>query len=243
MVARITRHPLIGLGLEALLVVAAYFAYSGLRIVVEGSQTVAVEHAFEIVTLEQSLGLFREAEIQRVVESRPWLAGFMDWFYLWAYLPALGVGAAIVYLRDRSLYRCYRNTLFISAAIGLLIFALLPVAPPRMLPEYGFTDTVHVTSTSSVKNDFAAIPSFHFAFTMLAALGAAHAFGFRRWLTLALAALPALMLVAIVATANHFFIDAFVGAVLVMGVWYRFVAARPRDLEPAAEAIPVTIAP
>jgi hypothetical protein len=227
--ARITRHPLTIFAFEALLVVVAYFAYSGLRIVVEGGQTVAVEHAFEVVTLEQSLRIFHEASVQRAVEGQPWLAASMDWYYLWAYLPILVAAGVIVYCRDRALYGSYRNTMFVSAGIGLLIFAVLPVAPPRMLPEYGFLDTVHVTATSSVKNDFAAVPSFHFGFTLLAALAVAHAFAFRRWLCVALAALPALMLLSIVATANHFFLDAFVGSVVVMGVWYRFVANRPQQ--------------
>src|SRR3990170_1329119 len=59
-------------------------------------------------------------------------------------------------------------------AIGLVMFATLPVAPPRMFPEFGFIDTVHVHSglyrsiqQSDFVNEFAAVPSFHFGWILL----------------------------------------------------------------------------
>jgi hypothetical protein len=217
-----------GIAAEAAIIIAAYLAYNGLRIVVEGGHAQAVEHALNIVALEQSLGIFHEADVQRAVESQPWLASFMRWFYLWAYLPLLGAAGLVVYLRDVRLYRSYRNVLLVSACLGLVVFALLPVAPPRMLPEFGFWDSVHgaLRGPTAAKNDFAAVPSFHFGFTLLAAVGVSHAFGFRPWLLSATLVAPALMLVAIVATANHFFVDAFAGGVLVMAVWELLVWSR-----------------
>jgi hypothetical protein len=158
--------------------------------------------------------------VQRFVESEPWLAATMKGVYLWMYLPLLITAAAIIYLRDRDLYRCYRNTFFAAAAAGLIFFAVVPVAPPRMLPELGFIDPIHpVMTNSGAKNEFAAVPSFHFGFTMLAAMGIAHVFAWRRWLIAALALLPAIMLLAIVSTANHFFLDAAIGAAVVLAAW------------------------
>ncbi len=237
MTSRIARHPLIGLGAESAVVIAAYLTYSALRVVVEGTQTQAIENAFHIVSIEQTFGMFHEAAILHAVEGQPWLAAIVQWFYLWAYLPILGIGAVIVFLRDRRLYRSYRNTMFIAALIGLIIFALLPVAPPRMLPEYGFLDPMHttLTQTSAAKNDFAAVPSFHFGFTLLAALGIAHTYRFQCWLCVGLTAVPAAMLFAIVATANHFFLDAVIGTAVVMGVWW-FVVWRAND-EAEAESV------
>ena len=225
---RMSRHPIIGLGAEAALVVGAYLLYNVLRVVVEGSQGTAIENTFQLVSLEQTLGLFHEESLQRAVERQPWLSATMEWIYLWADLPILGVGGIIVYLHDRDLYRRYRNTMFAAAALGLLIFALVPVAPPRMLPEYGFLDPFHTpfTATSDAKNDFAAVPSYHFGFTMLAALGVAHTFNFRPWLVALLALLPAIMLLSIVSTANHFFLDAAAGGIIVMAFWWFFVSRR-----------------
>lgn len=228
----VTKRRLFGAGSEALVVVAAYLLYSAARVVVEGGQASAVNNTLHLVSMEQALGVFHEESVQRFVESYSWLSASMEWIYLWAYLPIL-VGAAIVmYIKDPGLYRSYRSAMFASAAIGLLIFAVLPVAPPRMLPEYGFIDSLHsqLTATSAAKNDFAAVPSFHFGFTFLAAIGVAHVHRWHCWTCVALAALPALMLLSIVSTANHFFIDAAAGAAIVMAMWYVFVY-RPRAKE------------
>jgi len=213
-------QPAAAAGLEALTVVAAYLLYSAIRVVVEGTEGRAFDHAIQIVSIERALGLFREESVQRFVQGQPWLAATMEGIYLWAYLPLIIAAAVIIYVRDREMYRCYRNTFFASAAIGLIFFATVPVAPPRMLPELGFIDPIHATMvTSGAKNEFAAVPSFHFGFTMLAAMGVAHCFAWRRALTVALALLPAIMLLAIVSTANHFFLDAVIGALVVMAAW------------------------
>jgi hypothetical protein len=226
MIRRLRTHKLAAAGLEALIVVAAYLLYSAIRVVVEGSEANAVEHAIHIVSIEQSLGIFHEESIQRAVESQPWLAATMKGVYLWVYMPLIIGAAVIIYLRDRELYRCYRNTFFAAAAAGLIFFALVPVAPPRMLPELGFIDPIHPTmTTSGAKNEFAAVPSFHFGFTMLAAMGIAHTFSWRPLLTAALSTLPAIMLLAIVSTANHFFLDAAIGAAVVGAAWMLCVSS------------------
>jgi hypothetical protein len=239
---RIPARPLLGLGQEAALVIGAYLLYNLLRVFVEGTEGAAVEHAVRLVHVEQTLGLFHEESLQRAVERQPWLSGTMEWIYLWSYLPILGAAGLIVFARDRSLYRRYRNTMFASAALGLVIFAFVPVAPPRMLPEYGFLDPLHtaLTPTSDAKNDFAAVPSFHFGFTLLAAIGVAHVFRWRHWLVAALTLLPAIMLLSIVSTANHFFLDAAAGGVVVMAFWWLFVGRRQRALLPELRSSPDT---
>jgi hypothetical protein len=226
-IRRLSAHPLTTAATEMVIVAAAYVTYNVLRIFVEGGEARAVEHAFGLVTIEQTLGLFHEASVQRAIESQPWLAQTMKLIYLHAYLPMLVTAAAVMFLRDRALYRSYRNALFASAAVGLVIFAVLPVAPPRMLPEYGFFDPIHAFGTNVAhKNEFAAVPSFHFGFTLLAAIGVSHAFRFNRWLCAALSLFPVIMLVSIVSTANHFFLDAAAGGAIVMLAWSWFVARK-----------------
>ncbi|MEX0749556.1 MAG: phosphatase PAP2 family protein [Dehalococcoidia bacterium] len=237
MIRRARWRPFATAGIEALLVVAAYLVYSAIRVLVEGTEARAVDHAIQLISIEKTLGLFHEEAVQRFVQSQPWLAATMERIYLWAYLPLIVGAAAIVYVRDREMYRCYRNTFFASAAIGLIFFAMVPVAPPRMLPELGFIDPIHASmTTSGAKNEFAAVPSFHFGFTMLAAMGIAHAFAWPRVLTFALAFLPAIMLLAIVSTANHFFLDAAIGALVVMAAW--MICVNGSKEEPAADPQP-----
>lgn len=210
----------IALAQEVALVVVAYLLYAVLRVVVEGSQERAFDNAVAIISLERAAWMFHEAAVQQWVESVPALAQAMRWVYGPAYLPILGIAGAIVYWHDRALYCAYRNTLFVSAAVGLLFFAAVPVAPPRMLPEYGFVDSVNGAFVMrDWKNDLAAVPSFHFGFTLLAALAVAHVARFRPWVCAALAVVPAVMLVSIVATGNHFFIDAVIGSAVVLIAW------------------------
>jgi hypothetical protein len=221
MITRVTwRRAVAQFAQEVLLVLVAYVLYSVLRVAVEGSQERAFDNAVAIISLERATWLFHEAAVQQLVESVPVLAEAMRWLYGPAYLPLLGIAGGVVYWRDRALYCAYRNTLFISAAVGLVFFAAVPVAPPRMLPEYGFVDSVNGAFVMrDWKNDLAAVPSFHFGFTLLAALAVAHVASFRRWVCVAVAFVPALMLVAIVATANHFFVDAVIGTAVVMIAW------------------------
>jgi hypothetical protein len=228
MTRRSIAHRLVNAGGEAAVVLSLYLMYSAARVFVQGGETSAVEHSFALVSFERTIGLFHEVSLQRLVDRAPWFADTMNWYYQWAYLPILIGSAAIMYARDRALYRRYRNALFASAAIGVLIFAMLPVAPPRMLPEYGFVDAIGKNVTrSALRNEFAAVPSFHVGFTLLAGMGVAHAFRFRPW-ALAFGVLaPTLMLVSVVATGNHFFIDVIAGCAVVGSMWTVWVRWLP----------------
>jgi hypothetical protein len=104
--------------------------------------------------------------------------------------------------------------------LGLVGHALYPLAPPRMLD--GFVDTARVFGPSSygdggayggLANQFAAMPSLHFAWAVIVAWGVWR-FSASHWRFLGVAH-PILTLAAIVLTANHYWIDAFIGLLLV----------------------------
>ncbi len=107
----------------------------------------------------------------------------------------------------------------VAMGIALVLYAAFPTAPPRFMPEWGFQDSVaHFTgltsegsSANALYNPFAAVPSMHVAFALMLALPMAH-LARRRvvkalWLTY-----PALVTFVVVATANHWWFDAFTGA-------------------------------
>lgn len=208
---------------EATLVLGVYTAYSLLRLLVEGTEGVAVDNAFEIIAIEQRLGIFFEIHLQRSFAAVPGLLLAMEGVYRFLYLPCLILGAGAGYLRDRQLFLKYRSAFFMSLVIGLVFFTLLPVAPPRMLPEYGFVDIIHGTTAApeSGRNNFAAMPSFHFGLPLLMTVGFCQAFRLKPWQCALAALLPAVMLLAIIATANHFFLDAVAGAAVVLfSAWW-----------------------
>jgi hypothetical protein len=112
---------------------------------------------------------------------------------------------------------------FLSVTLaGLAIHVAFPLAPPRMLSQHGFVDTLHVYGpsiyskdvTASAANQLAAMPSLHFAW---AAIVAAGFISIRRSrLSLLVVLHPIVTLLAIVATANHYWLDAIVGGTLVV---------------------------
>jgi hypothetical protein len=145
---------------------------------------------------------------------------FFTLLYAWGYWPAV-VGTLVVLWRiDRRHFAIFRNALFLSGGVGLLVFAAYPAAPPRMLP--GFTDTVansgqhFVAHPSGFTNPYAALPSFHAGWFFLAAVVLARAVaapGRRAVLRLS----APLMSVAVLVTANHYVVDVVLGVSLSLG--------------------------
>jgi hypothetical protein len=212
----------IRLVLEAVILVLAYLAYEAVRRLVVSEPQDAFYHAASIIRIEQELGIFFEPSLQALIVDHHWLVTLFNWVYVWGYLPVIGGAALYLYLRHREFYTRYRNAFLLSGAAGLVVFAFLPVAPPRMFPEFGFVDTVHLNSSiyrefqaSGLVNEFAAVPSFHFGWILLVGLALIQT---SRHLLVRAAgvALPAAMLAAIVFTANHYVLDAVAGAVLVL---------------------------
>lgn len=177
----------------------------------------AVTRATHLIHFERKLGIFWEADLQRLVLDYGWLVKFLNAFYLYGHLPVIGLLAVWLYFLHRPQYLIMRNAFLISGAIGLAIYVTFPVAPPRFLPEWGFVDTVlhqydtgrPLTPTFFV-NEYAAMPSLHFGWNLL--VGAAVWLASRNVALRAFAVLmPIAMLADIVLTANHFFVDAAAG--------------------------------
>ena len=147
------------------------------------------------------------------------------------------ITAAVLLYRARpARYLLLRNAIFISGAVGFAFFALLPVAPPRLVdPALLDTVTLHSNSYRALQppgltNQYAAFPSLHFGWNLLVGivvLGAT-----RSVLLRALAVLgPAAMALAVVVTANHYVLDLAGGmAVVLFALW---VARRRQERLPA----------
>jgi hypothetical protein len=219
---RLSRNAILGLLLEVAMMVCAYLAYEAVRRLVAPSSGDAIGHAVNIIRLEQEMGIFFEPTLQGMIVDHHWLVTLFNWVYVWGYLPVIGAAALYMYICHRDFYARYRNTFLVSGAAGLAIFATLPVAPPRMFPEFGFVDTVHVHSSfyrslqgTDLVNEFAAVPSFHFGWILL--VGIAIIQTNRNPLARAVGVtLPVIMLAAIIFTANHYVIDAIIGGALVL---------------------------
>jgi hypothetical protein len=194
----------------------------------------AKAHALGIIHLEQTLHVFWEPQIQRLLDANLFLTQLWNQVYFWGHAPVILVVAIWLYLRHRRTYALVRTAFLTSAIVGLLIYWLLPVAPPRLMAGYGFVDTMQRYSEVSYQaqslkpfvNPYAAVPSLHIGFAIV--IGVALVLALRNPIGWILGiALPALMLVAIIATANHFFFDAVAGlAVCLFGLLTAVVVQR-----------------
>jgi hypothetical protein len=210
---------------EVILVVAAWLLYFGIRAVSQGREAAAIAHARTVVHLEQALGMNWESTIQSAALDRHWLMTAANWVYIWGHWPVIAGAAVWLWRRDRDTYRLLRDAMFLSGAVGLAVFALYPVAPPRLAP-FGLVDSVmrwshayRALQPPSLTNPYAAMPSLHFGWDLL--VGIMLVLRARHVLVRAAGVLlPAAMALAVVATANHFVIDVVAGGVLALaGLW------------------------
>ncbi len=191
--------------------------YLGVRGITQTSEDLALANAYDILKFEAELGIAWERQAQQYLLNRSNWMSFFNWFYAWTYWPVLAGSLILLWWRDRKRYLLYRDALIVSGAVGLLIFALYPVAPPRFLD--GFVDTVSAHSRHVIAhpkaliNPFAALPSFHVGWHALSALMIASMV--KRWWIRGLIMTPTvIMAITVIVTANHYIVDAAAGLVL-----------------------------
>jgi hypothetical protein len=142
---------------------------------------------------------------------------FANGIYVWAHLPVIIFTAIWLFTVHRDDYAVYRNAFLISGALGLAVYATLPVAPPRFVEGFGFVDTLafresaqQMSLPDAFVNQYAAVPSLHLGWNLLAAIAI-----FRHPPHPTLKGLAVLMPVAmfwsIIVTGNHFIIDGLAG--------------------------------
>jgi hypothetical protein len=205
------------LGVQALLVAAAFVTYFGVRGLTESSADRAQANAESLVALERRLGILWEPAAQDLIADRQWLVDLANWIYIWGHWPLIAVVAVWLFARHREHFFLLRNAIFISGAIGLVVFVAFPVMPPRLLPGFGVVDTITQHSTAyrtlqppAFVNQYAAVPSLHVGFDLLVGLVLFRSTRSRAVKALALA-MPVAMVLAVVLTANHYVIDIVAG--------------------------------
>lgn len=197
----------------------------------------AYERGRQIYRLQEALHLPSERSMERVAMAHHWLAEWTVTYYATVHVPSLLLFLLWVWVRHRDVYPRWRNTLALATGFCLFI-RFVRVAPPRLLPEYGFVDLpaqlgrdIYGPLGTGASDQFAAMPSIHVAWAAIVGFGIfSLARGRWRWLgPFHLAA----TLWAVMATANHWWLDGLAGIALVGLSWWidgtvRAIAARRR---------------
>jgi membrane-associated phospholipid phosphatase len=200
---------------------AAYLAYGLVRGLVEGDANAAFAHARDLITLERDLHVFVEPSIQAWASGSHFVMVLSSWLYVNAQTTVTVAALVYLYLRHNRNFYFVRNMFMVAMAIALVGYAVFPTAPPRFMPEWGFIDSVadftgvhvdaHSASLNALTNLYAAVPSMHVAFALMIGWPLARLV---RWRIVSVLWLlyPFLMAFVIVVTANHFIVDAVLGA-------------------------------
>jgi hypothetical protein len=235
-------RPLLHLLPELLLALAGVLAYFAVRGLMSSSEGAAIEHARALARFEKMLGFYWEPAWQDLAR-RHGLVTLTNWMYIYGHWPFIACTAIWLLRYRHSTYVVFRDAFLISGFVGLLVFVLYPVAPPR-LAGLEFVDTITAHSNSyrvlqppAFVNQYAAFPSLHFGWNLLIGL-AIYRTTSRLVIRVAALAVPALMFFAIVATGNHFIIDAVAGGTLSL---LALVAAQRIAGRHAAEAASPTV--
>lgn len=198
----------------------AYYFYRLVRGLVDGQPNVAYQHARDIVYLERSLHLFFETQVQQWTISHPLLIHLADWMYVNSHFVVTTGFLVWLYTMRNHSYYFVRNMFMVAMVIALIGYVVFPAAPPRLLPEWGFQDSVAdlfgpgASQTASVLyNPYAAMPSMHVAFSLMIAVPAIRLMQ-HRWSKLLWGIYPFVVTFVVISTANHFWLDAAVGVVV-----------------------------
>ncbi|MFE0723054.1 bifunctional glycosyltransferase 87/phosphatase PAP2 family protein [Streptomyces rochei] len=230
--------------LELLLIRVTYAAYSQVRLAATGGSNSAgraraEEHGREILDIERFLHLDIEHAINHAVVKIGWLRDFFDFYYTSFHFVVPLAVLGVLYWRRPVDYRWARASLGFTTLLALVGFWLYPLAPPRLMPGLGIIDTVHGVQDFSkpdygtlthLTNQYAAMPSLHFGWSLWCGVAIA-VIAPRMWMKALGLLHPLFTVAAIVATGNHWVLDAVGGAAVVaagFGLAYLFQGPRAR---------------
>ncbi|GAB2713114.1 phosphatase PAP2 family protein [Streptomyces bullii] len=241
---------------ELLLVAGLFVVYKAGRQLATGHTGEAFRNAHRVWDLERAVHLPGEGAVQSLLLHGDTLVRLANTYYATVHFPVTAAFLVWLWLRRPAHYVWARGALAAVTAAALVLHLAFPLAPPRMPAATGLVDTARVygpsvygpPATDELSNQFAAMPSLHFGWALMVAIGLIVATRWRwRWLWLLH---PLLTLLVVVGTANHYWLDAVVATALVglaLAVVHRphraattagrgpepLVPARAEDMRPA----------
>ena len=211
---------------ELAAVAVAALIYYLVRGAVSDRADEAFQRARDILALEQRLRLDWEVAIHEAILGSNALIDLANGTYFWGHMPLLIALAIWLWRSHRDIWRTFRNALLISAAAGMVSYFLFPTAPPRLMPELGYIDTLALRAAPAYQaqevglfvNPYAALPSLHVGWALLAGLAVWRTSKHPLMRAFAIT-IPLSQSWAVVATANHWTLDAVAGLAVCALAW------------------------
>jgi membrane-associated phospholipid phosphatase len=219
------------------LFVAAFALYDLVRGIADGERAQAFAHGQQLINLERSTHTFFEPHLQAFFMPAHFLIDIANQIYLNSQF-AVAISFLIwLYLFRNDAFYFVRNMFLAAMGLALIGYVVYPTAPPRLFPQYGFTDTI--TDFSKVNHDtgivkvfvnpYAAMPSMHCAFALMIGMTGVrivrNRIGKIFW-----GLWPVVVIWVVVVTANHYWIDAAAGGLVAAFsalIAWRLARARP----------------
>jgi hypothetical protein len=238
---------------EISMIVILAIAYNVIRALPRPHEVAAFTHAQDILSLEGPIFDWIEVPLNQWMAGVPVVAVAACYFY--AALHYAATPFVLFRSRRQGGWQYWRGywSLIIASAIALVVYALYPVAPPRLVPNIDIVDVMRSfahygwwgTAASAPRgigdatNQFAALPSMHFGWALWCAIQM-WGFGKPIWRVLALL-YPTLLTIVVIGTGNHFVTDVAAGGVCVLaalGIVYavRAISARVQRNDAAQAA-------
>ena len=224
--------------LEITLILFFYLIYSFARNQF-GSASVspskALKNAEKIIDLEKSIGTFKELQVQDFFIDWEWFIQFWNVFYGTFHFGVTIFTLVWLYIKFPAKYSHQRFLLLSSTGAALIGFSLFPLMPPRLLSNcgdfgacltntYPFVDTLSKIgglwsfdsgTMQKVSNQFAAMPSLHFAWSFWCAVALYPILKSRKTKFLIYID-PIATTFSVIVTANHYWVD-LVGGIACLG--------------------------
>ncbi|MCD9200162.1 phosphatase PAP2 family protein [Aeromicrobium wangtongii] len=243
--AAIARRLLGARGLQEIALLASLWIFYSLSRLVAADDLVAARgRAADVVHIERYVHLDIEAWLNNALTPVTQIAVPMSFWYATLHYVVTPAVLAFIYFRHRSEYTRVRNAIVIGSAIGLACYLAFPTAPPRLMPGTEYLDALAHTASfgwwggdasapaglGHITNELAAMPSLHVGWTVWVA------WAVWRHTNRAGKILASLYVAGttfvVVATGNHWVLDAVAGAaVVVLGIVAsgRIAASRRRQ--------------
>jgi hypothetical protein len=197
--------------------------YQVVRGVADRNPTRAFENGLWVIRVEEHVTGLVELSLQQLISSSGFLTAAVSWTYWNSEFTVVGITLLWVYLRRNDHFYRFRNWILLANGIGLVGYVVAPTAPPRMFGVFGFEDTLFEFGSLNhgsglielASNPYAAMPSLHAADALIIGISMALIVK-SRWAKAFWIAWPAWVWFAVMATANHFWLDIAAGILVAL---------------------------